>query len=243
MVNSPQLPSIAQGRVRHTRHVPWRHALSFRTNLWLVDVDAALPDGIVASFPTRDHFGGGAPTLRAAATTFAEANGAGIEASDRIIMLAAPRSFGHAFNPLSIFWCLDAAGGLRWVILEIHNTYGGRHAHLVVPDDRGEIGMEKAFYVSPFFTVDGRYRIHLDLRQDRVAVGIALLQQDQTVFSGSFSGRLRPATAANRIRAFLRTPFPAHQTTLRIRAHGIWLWLRRLPVVPRPEPTIQAGMQ
>jgi DUF1365 family protein len=36
-------------------------------------------------------------------------------------------------------------------------------------------------------------------------------------------------------------PFMTHRTSLLIRIHGVWLWLRRLPVVPRQAHRTQEG--
>ena len=41
----------------------------------------------------------------------------------------------------------------------MHNTYGERHCYLLRPDADGHAGADKAFYVSPFFAVDGRYEM------------------------------------------------------------------------------------
>ena len=243
MVTPPAQPSIVRGRVRHTRHHPITHSLSFATHMWLLDVDASMPDSLLASFPVKDHFGGSATSFRDAITAFAASRGEQVADDDRLMMLAAARSFGHAFNPLSVFWCLSAAGDVRWLILEIHNTYGSRHAHLVIPDDRGRFEIPKEFYVSPFFTIEGGYRVRVHVQDGNLNLGIQLRQDGVVVFSGSFAGKVRPASPRNLLIASLRTPFVAHQTTLRIRIHGIWLWLRRLPVVPRPTPEIQAGMR
>lgn len=243
MVMPPTQPSIVRGRVRHTRHRPITHSLSFATHMWLLDVDGPMPNNLLASFPVKDHFGGGASSFREAISAFAEAKGEHVADTDRLMMLAAARSFGHAFNPLSVFWCLTSEGDVRWLILEIHNTYGSRHAHLVMPDERGRFEIPKEFYVSPFFTIEGGYRVRVHLHDDNLNLGIQLRQDGVVVFSGSFAGKVRPATRRNLALASLRTPLVAHQTTARIRIHGIWLWLRRLPVVPRPTPEIQAGMR
>lgn len=239
----PNQPSIVRGRVRHTRHRPITHSLSFATHMWLLDADTAAPDNVLASFPVSDHFGGSAESFREAIAAFAESKGEHVGGGDRLMMLAAARSFGHVFNPLSVFWCLTSTGEVRWLILEIHNTYGSRHAHLVIPDDRGRFEIPKEFYVSPFFTIEGGYRVRVHVQDGMLNLGIQLRQDGVVVFSGSFAGKLRPATPWNLLLASLRTPFVAHQTTARIRIHGIWLWLRRLPVVPRPTPEIQAGMR
>lgn len=211
--------------------------------MWLLDLQQPLPNTVLASFPSQDHFGGTAASIREAAVAFAHAEGATVETGDRLVMLAAARSFGHAFNPLSVFWCISSQGDVRWVILEIHNTYGSRHAHLVAPDAAGRVEFPKEFYVSPFFTVDGGYQVRITLDDNRCALGIVLRQQDEVVFSGSFAGDIQAASPRSILLASLRTPLVSYQTTARIRIHGIWLWLRRLPVVPRPTHTPQGGMQ
>jgi DUF1365 family protein len=148
-------------------------------------------------------------------------------------MLANARSFGYVFDPLSIFWCLTSAGDVRCVVLEIHNTYGERHAQLAVPDANGRFALGKEFYVSPFFAVDGRYDVTLRVDADRVTVAIELSQDDHRVFSAAFAGRPRPARRLAVFRAALRTPFVTYQIWALIRMHGVWLWLGRLPVIKR----------
>ena len=69
------------------------------------------------------------------------------------------RVLGYVFNPLSLYWCHDADGVLRHVIAEVHNTYGGRHAYLLPPDDDTPAIVMKKLYVSPFNDVDGYYLV------------------------------------------------------------------------------------
>lgn len=238
----PQLPALVPGTVRHMRRQPMRHAIRFRTYQWLIDVDAPPNHAPWISFPVRDHFGGGAPTLRAAIRSFVEGQGGVVADDERIVMLAGGRVFGHGFDPLSVFWGLSPQGEVRWAVLEIHNTYGERHAHLVRPDN-GRASVPKAFYVSPFMPVDGHYDVRLVLGAEYVAVAIVLERAGQRVFTATFSGAPRPLTPANLARAMLRTPLASWQTSMRIRVHGIWLWLRRLPIIPRPHHDTQRGFR
>lgn len=240
MVTLPSLPAIVRGRVRHARVHPIRHRLAFGTHLWLVDLARRLPDGPLASFPVDDHFRG-APSLEQGARDFAAEHGAETLEGDRVLMLASARTLGYVFNPLSVFWCITPGGDVRWAILEIHNTYGARHAHLVIPDAQGRVRFAKEFYVSPFFTVDGAYRVHLQLEAERVGVAVSLDQAGRNVFSATFEGRPVAANTAQVLLAAARTPLASYQTALRIRVHGIWLWLRRLPVVPRSDTPTPAG--
>lgn len=239
----PPLPAIVRGTVKHERRTPWRHGLTFATYEWLLDLDQPLPNSVLARVTPQDHFGGEGSSLRTAVESFAREHGAFVESDDRLFMLASARSFGYVFNPLSVYWCLTSAGDVKWAILEIHNTYGDRHAHVIHPDENGRARLEKVFYVSPFFEVRGEYKVRLILDAHQVHASVNLHQDDQLVFTASFTGTPVPATRSNLLRAAMRTPFASYQTMIRIRVHGIWLWLRRLPVIQRPEHKEQAGMR
>ena len=129
-------------------------------------------------------------------------------------MLATPRSFGHAFNPLSVFWCHDRTGALACVVAEVHNTYGERHCYLLRPDADGHAGAEKAFYVSPFFAVDGRYEMTFTdpTAPPRRATtscgsGSPCAADERVVFRASLDGRPDPA-APSFLAGSLRHPAP-----------------------------------
>ena len=76
-------------------------------------------------------------------------------------MLAQARVFGYVFNPLTVYWCHRAGGSLACVVAEVHNTHRQRHAYLLRTDDHGRAQAPKQFYVSPFYPVDGGYRMCL----------------------------------------------------------------------------------
>ena len=44
----------------------------------------------------------------------------------RVLLVTNLRVFGYVFNPASFYLCRDAAGVLRVVIIEVHNTHGER---------------------------------------------------------------------------------------------------------------------
>ena len=88
--------------------------------------------------------------------------------------------------------------------------------------------------MSPFFTVAGRYDLQFQVTPDVVSSTVVLRQDGQPVFSATFRGTPRPATPGRLARLLVSMPFMTHRTSLLIRIHGVWLWLRRLPVVPRP---------
>ncbi len=242
----PALPALVEGTVGHTRRTPLRHRFTNRVYQWLVDVDE-LPRMTRAlrpfsTFKAADHIGDPDDTIRANIERFCKANGVDIS-GHRVLMLANARVLGHTFDPLSVFWAIAPDGTLRCIVAEVHNTYGERHAYLLETDDAGKATVDKAFYVSPFFTVDGRYDLQFTLTPESVSSTVILRQGGEAVFTATFRGTPRPATPRRLAKLLVKMPLMTHRTSLLIRIHGVWLWIRRLPVVTRPAHTPQEGTQ
>ena len=157
----------------------------------------------------------------------------------RITALLQARVLGYVFNPISVFWCHDRDGVLRQVIVEVHNTYGQRHAYLLPPANRPVL-VTKKFYVSPFNPVSGHYQV-LAPRPDRqVDVVVSLHGDGQPAFVATLRGTRRPATLRHVVRMQILSPLAPLMVALRIRIQGIALWLRRVPVVPRMKTTSES---
>lgn len=242
----PVLPALVVGRVHHTRHRPVRHSFTHKHTQWLVDLDAMprLPRWLrpFATFRGEDHLSGnpGIAALKANVLRVLERDGIPTTPRDRVVMLAHARTLGHVFDPMSAFWVFAPDGDLRAVLVEVHNTYGGRHAYVLRTDEGGRAAMDKDFYVSPFNDVEGEYAIRLTLAPDTVGVAIRLRLHDEPLVTATVTGAPRPATTSAVARTALRHPLMPQRVSGLIRVHGIWLWLRRLPVRPRPENSLES---
>ena len=157
-------------------------------------------------------------------------------------MLANARVLGHVFDPLSVFWCYDSSGLLACVVAEVHISYGERHAFLMRPDDTGVAVTGKAFHVSPFFDVSGTYELRFTLRPDLVAATVTLRREGAVAFTATFRGRPEPATSRNLARRLIRQPLMPQRVSALIRVHGIWLWLRGLPIRAHPHHNRHEGV-
>ncbi len=62
----------------------------------------------------------------------------------------------------------------RRVVVEVHNTYGDRHAYLVHPDEQGRATTPKQMYVSPFHGTDGTYELAVPVPGDRLHIAVTL---------------------------------------------------------------------
>jgi DUF1365 family protein len=239
-------PRLYRTRVAHGRTERVRHGFAYRHATWLVDLDAvpALPRPLspLARFDARDHLGDARASLRENVEAYLATEGVELEGG-RVLMLATPRSLGYAFNPLSVFWCHDRSEALVCVIAEVHNTYGERHCYLLRPDTAGHAGAEKAFYVSPFFAVDGRYDMTFTdpARDDELHVAIALSRHGAVVFRASLDGE-PDASSPSFLAGALRHLASGWRTSVLIRLQGVRLWLKHLPVMPRPVAPDQEGV-
>ncbi|MEV5976716.1 DUF1365 domain-containing protein [Streptomyces sp. NPDC052114] len=230
-------PALYRVAIAHVRTAPWRYALRHRTYMWLIDPDhppeLPLPLRPLARFDPRDHFTGDPPSLRAGLDAFLAGHGVDLKGGP-VLMLTHARVLGHVFNPLTLYWCHDPDGTPRCVVAEVHNTYGGRHCYLMCPDDLGRAVTDKAFYVSPFFPVDGRYRMRLPAPGDRVDLTVHLERDGGRPFTATVRGTRREVRARTLLGLALRHPLSTLAVSAAIRLHGIRLYLRGLPVQPRP---------
>ncbi|WP_226967221.1 DUF1365 domain-containing protein [Streptomyces phaeolivaceus] len=229
---------------KERRH-PALCALRHRTYMWLVDPDhpprLPLPLRPFAGFDPRDHFTGDRPTVRAGPDAFLAAHGVDLDGGP-VLMLTHARVLGYVFNPLTLYWCRGPEGEPRCVVAEVHNTYGGRHGYLLRPDATGTAHTDNAFYVSdkefyvsPFFPVDGRYRMRLPSPGARLDLTVHLDREGGRAFTATVRGTRRPVSTSALLRLALRHPWSTLAVSAAIRAHGILLHLRGLPVQPRPD--------
>lgn len=152
---------------------------------------------------------------------------------------AQPRLGGHAHTH-------DIAasdGRPLCVVAEVHNTYGERHCYLLRPDAGHRAFVDKEFYVSPFFPVDGGYRMRLPEPEERLELTVHLERDGACPFTATVRGERRPATARALLRAALAHPLSTLAVSAGIRFHGIRLFLRKLPVQPRPRHLPQEGVK
>ncbi|MGH3156036.1 MAG: DUF1365 domain-containing protein, partial [Streptosporangiaceae bacterium] len=232
--------------VRHVRAAPLRHEFSYRTYQWLADLDALprLPWWLcpLGVFRAADHLGDPRRSIRE--NVDACLAGYGIDlAGGQVTMLAHARVLGYVFNPLTVYWCHNASGVLECVLAEVHNTYRQRHCYLLRTDALGRAEVPKEFYVSPFYPVDGSYRMSLPEPGERLSLTVTLHRPGDPPFVAAVRGQYHEATTRRLLAMAARHPWSTAAAAGRIRARGLRLYARGLPVVPRPRHGPQEGAQ
>ena len=70
-------------------------------------------------------------------------------------MLAHARILGTSSTRCRPSGALDADGRVVAVLVEVHNTYAGRHAYVVELDTQWRAEVDKELFVSPFNDTSG----------------------------------------------------------------------------------------
>ncbi|MES2696426.1 MAG: DUF1365 domain-containing protein [Verrucomicrobiota bacterium] len=169
----------------------------------------------------------------------------------RVVLVTLPRVFGYLFNPVSFYFCYDAAGTCVASLAEVTNTFKEMKPYFLGPETRlskafrsdsstlspqpstGEtpfrLRTPKHFYVSPFSDVDTAFDFNLRVPGERLSIQIDDFVGAERTLTSTLAGPRRELTASRL--AWFTLKYPA--ITLRIIAlihwHAARLWFRRLP--------------
>jgi DUF1365 family protein len=230
--------------VTHTRLRPLHHHLRYRVAYLLLDLEN-LPQlrffssvrFNLFSFRAGDY-GDGSGDLRGFVRAKLAAAGMA-DAGWRISLLTTPRFLGHAFNPLSLYFCRDEQDRLRAVLYEVNNTFGQRHGYLFAVTESGGRALRhecgKDFHVSPFLDMDLRYRFALCPPGEALGLRIAVEDaQGVVLLRAAMAGRREALTDAALRRAAWEMPFQGFKILAGIHWEALKLWLKGMRPRPRP---------
>ena len=239
-------PGLFVGTLRHRRLAPVSHMFTYPLFMALLDIDR-VPELMRvsrvtsynrwnwASFDDRDHLGDPRRSLRERLT--ADAAHHGIEVpGGRIFLLTHLRYLGYCFNPVSVFYCFDAAERLQVVLAEVRNTFGGAHNYWLRPDPASHTfrsAAAKSFYVSPFMPADLDYAFAFTPPARHLVAHMDVIKETAVVFDATLSLERRPWNAAEIRRALLRHPAMTANVVAGFHWQALKLWWKGVPLVPR----------
>ena len=238
--------TLYSGHVFHKRLRPREHALKYSVFSMLLDL-AEIEDIAsklwlfshnrfnLLSFHDRDFGEGRNETLREYIER--KLRGHGIQSQPaRVLLSCYPRVLGHAFNPLSLFYCLDDKGSCFAVVHEVHNTFGERHAYVLpvvaaAEDDETWIvqSTDKELFVSPFAHMDMSYEFRLNLPAERQVVVIRVLDEQGLVLTASYTAKKELLSSPQLLKHFLTYPLLGAKVVVGIHWEALKLWVKGVP--------------
>lgn len=242
------MSAVFSGYVVHQRLRPRPHRLRYRIFMLLLDLDdlpatarrlRLFDDARPAlfRFRARDHGDGGTDRLKEWVERRLREAGLPVDGG-RVRMLSMPRVLGHAFNPLSVYFCHRRDGSLLAMLYQVNNTFGHRHTYVVpvTGTERGWIrqAAEKCFYVSPFLDMDMHYAFHI--REGAAGLDLVVNGHDSEglMLAASFKGKRQPLSDWTLFRQFAAMPLQGAKVVGGIYVEALQLWWKGVRFHRRP---------
>ena len=239
--------AIYTGTVRHRRFADTPRTFVHGIAMHYVDLDelprllggrlVARRPGLVR-FRRADYLGDPAVPL-ADAVRAVVAERTGRAPAGPVRMLTHLRTFGHCFNPVTFYYCFDAAERLEALVAEVTNTpWGERHAYVLAGDGDGPVlrgEAAKALHVSPFMGMAQRYEWRAAAPGSTVSVHVENHEGAGRAFEATLSLRREPFTRRALARVTSRYPAATLRILALIYGHAAVLALRGAGVRPHPE--------
>jgi DUF1365 family protein len=242
-----------EGWVRHRRFEPIEHEFRYRLFLIYLDLDE-LPQALdpyplwsarrpaPARFRRADFFGDPARPLAECARDAVEAE-TGRRPAGPVRLLASLRYLGHAFNPVSLYYCFDASGEtVEAVVADVNNIpWGEGHPYVLARGERqGKVlkqELDKKLHVSPLMGMDQAYAFSATEPGSELIVHIESRPSGAEGKSFDATLSLQRRELSRGLMAWLPARYPAMslQVVAKIYAQALRLKLKGARSFPHPE--------
>ncbi len=241
--------ALYRGTVVHARTRRRRHRLRYNIFQLLLDLEEledldtrlrlfSVRRWNLVGFDAADHLAGPDVPLRDQVRALVAQSGVALDGGP-IRLLCMPSILGHAFNPLSLFFCHRSDGALAAILYEVNNTFGERHVYVlpVDPDQAEgswiEQSCKKSFFVSPFMPMDLVYSFRVLRPGPAAAVRLEVSDAEGPLLFASFQGKGELLTDGALLRAFLGAPLLSLKVLGAIHWEALWIWLKGMSLQPR----------
>jgi uncharacterized protein len=245
--------ALYTGRVSHRRSAPRAHAFEYR--LFMAYLDLAELGTVfrgrwlwsahrpaLAWFRRADYLGDPNVALDTAVRERVERD-TGRRPAGPIRMLTHLRNFGICFNPVTLYYCFNAADTrVETIVAEITNTpWNERHAYVLgeaLDEGRGRAKryrFSKRFHVSPFMEMSLDYDWRFTQPAETLGVRMRNLKEGTQVFETTLALERREISGASLARALLKFPLMTIKVVVAIYWQALRLWLKGLPFHTHPK--------
>jgi uncharacterized protein len=238
------------GKLRHRRFSPRLHAFSYPVYMAFLDIERLAELLRISPFAgynrwnwtaynERDHFGDPRQPLRQRLARDAERHGV-ILPGGPVFLLTHLRYLGYVFNPVSFYYCYDAAGRLELMMAEVNSTFGERYNYwLDASNQRASIAAKryttaKHMHVSPFMDMRLTYDWIFTPPGERLVAHMNTLSEGEAFFDATLELERRPWERRVLHRVLAAYPLMTLRVIGAIHWEALRLWLKDVPVFTHP---------
>jgi DUF1365 family protein len=198
----------------------------------------------LARFRRENHLGDANVALDTAVRELVESE-SGKRPQGPIRLLTNLSYFGYCFNPVSFFYCFDAADKkLETIVAEVNNTpWGERHCYIL--DEESNQGQAehkrympvKQMHVSPFMAMDVEYDWRFSTPAENLTIHMENAKKGRKIFDATLELQRTEIGAGSLARVLLVYPLMTLKVIIAIHWQALRLWLKRVPVYDHPANT------
>lgn len=242
--------------VSHERNLKKHHRFQYRFMLLILDLDEldhidrssrlfGLNRFRPLSILEHDFLNPGSQSIKEKLFSLLKSKTAVIIPNDpTVLLLTSGRMMGRVFNPVSLYFVFSRSGELICSVAEVNNTFGDKHVYILdKPENPGDFparySADKAFHVSPFFDLSGRYAFRFSDVRKELDISITLIKDKKTALEARLwqNGPARELNDVNLLKTWMMHPLAPNLTFIRILRQAASLYLgKKLPVFTRPDP-------
>ncbi|MCY4049895.1 MAG: DUF1365 domain-containing protein [Gammaproteobacteria bacterium] len=240
---------LYRGIIRHRRFTPVLHEFRYRITMPLLDlatVDQELnvPGLLGTQYPAlgwfrrMDYAGDPTKPLSDVIKDTVESEH-GWRPNGRIRLLTNLRYWGFVMNPISIFYCDDSYGQLRYVVLQVTNT-PWREKELYVIRSESESHNQnsrfaKRMHVSPFHPMDMIYNCRFRSPESKLFFHLENHRLSRCETDATLVLERIPMSITRLTALVIRQPSMTLKTGIGIYWQALKLRMKKAPIYPHPK--------